>query len=341
MGWGKYDAGSVKKGVRNPTLAWNEVTKVVRRRKNKLSVRPRMTDVVDRDWDNLLILDACRYDVFERLNTIEGDLDCIVSKGSHSHEFVDETFRGRELHDTIYVTANPFGAAMCEDVFFRMETTFSGTKRFSLGGDRLSEIETDGGRILRDNHIDNVRPELIRAMTVDAHDRHPHKRLITHFMQPHMPYIGPRAKALRDRLREERGVRFEYWMDLRYRDEGDECINDLMIAAKRGYITPDELLAVYEENLEIVLGEVEALIAELDGKTVITSDHGEHLGEVRNGERTFSHAKYRYSKELRRVPWLEINADERRTVQADTPPGSPSVSNQQVYENLEHLGYLP
>jgi len=35
----------------------------------------------------------------------------------------------------------------------------------------------------------------------------------------------------------------------------------------------------YNENLDIVLTEIEALLDELDGKSVITADHGNLVGE--------------------------------------------------------------
>ncbi|MDG5776143.1 hypothetical protein VB773_02085 [Haloarculaceae archaeon H-GB2-1] len=33
------------------------------------------------EWDNLVILDACRYDVFEEMHTFPGTLKPIISKG--------------------------------------------------------------------------------------------------------------------------------------------------------------------------------------------------------------------------------------------------------------------
>jgi len=39
----------------------------------------------------------------------------------------------------------------------------------------------------------------------------------------------------------------------------------------------------YNENLDIVLTEIEALLDELDGKSVITADHGNLVGERLTG----------------------------------------------------------
>ena len=66
-------------------------------------------DVMKEDWDNLIILDACRYDYFkEKQKNIRGELESVVSRGAHSSEFIEKNFLGRKLHDTIYVTANPY-----------------------------------------------------------------------------------------------------------------------------------------------------------------------------------------------------------------------------------------
>jgi hypothetical protein len=43
---------------------------------------------MEEDWDNLIILDACRYDYFKRQHDFEGSVDRIVSPGKMSWEFM-------------------------------------------------------------------------------------------------------------------------------------------------------------------------------------------------------------------------------------------------------------
>jgi len=57
----------------------------------------------------------------------------------------------------------------------------------------------------------------------------------------------------------------------------------------------------YERNLRLVLEEVERLVQHLEGKIVVTSDHGEGLGKEASG-----HALGRDIPVLRTVPWLEV-----------------------------------
>ena len=44
------------------------------------------------DWDNLIVLDACRYDMFKEINTIKGNLERGISRGSATSQFLIENF---------------------------------------------------------------------------------------------------------------------------------------------------------------------------------------------------------------------------------------------------------
>lgn len=135
-------------------------------------------------------------------------------------------------------------------------------------------------------------------------------------MQPHIPYIGSRAEQL------EQGGGIDVIVDQ----------NDL---------SRDELRAVYEESLEIVLNSVERLVENLSGKTVITADHGEMLGERARPipVRTHEHPRSIYTPELVDIPWLVIDDGERRDItelplRDDQAPGRATV-----YDHLEAMGY--
>ncbi|MFC6769929.1 hypothetical protein [Halorubrum pallidum] len=76
-----------------------------------------VVDVMEQDWDVLIILDACRYDIFSETVDIDGELTAINSKGSHSEEFCTAHFANRTHHDTVYVTANGYGARIGSESF--------------------------------------------------------------------------------------------------------------------------------------------------------------------------------------------------------------------------------
>jgi hypothetical protein len=199
---------------------------------------------MDEDWDNLLILDACRYDYFANQHDFDATPDRVISPGKMSWEFMQETFQGEYFHDTIYITSNPFATRLSEDTFFKT----------------LYLIDE------WDDEIGTIHPEDVAEAAKRANTQHPNKRLILHFMQPHRPYLGAMAEQLRERV------------DLvGYRNEGDGL--QIWGAVKEGKITVEEVRTAYSESLDIVLDTVDDLLEDMDGKSVITADHGEMLGE--------------------------------------------------------------
>ncbi|MFB6095230.1 MAG: hypothetical protein ABEJ71_02110, partial [Halodesulfurarchaeum sp.] len=56
------------------------------------------------EWDNLLLLDGCRHDVYEEVN---GETPKRVSLGSCTPEFIEKTFSEGMFDDVVYVTGNP------------------------------------------------------------------------------------------------------------------------------------------------------------------------------------------------------------------------------------------
>ena len=53
----------------------------------------RGTDVVDRDWDNLVVLDSYRYDYFRKHSHFDGDLSRVLTHGNWSLEWVLSNFK--------------------------------------------------------------------------------------------------------------------------------------------------------------------------------------------------------------------------------------------------------
>jgi hypothetical protein len=47
-----------------------------------------------RDWDNMVILDACRFDIFRDHSTLEGQLESMISVGDYTWEWMEQNWRG-------------------------------------------------------------------------------------------------------------------------------------------------------------------------------------------------------------------------------------------------------
>jgi hypothetical protein len=220
---------------------------------------------------------------------------------------------GNKFHDTIYVTANPFGAEVSNDVFYNKYITFE------------------------DNDIKNPNkswaPETVYQLASDAHDINRNKKMIVHFMQPHAPYFGKKAEKIRERLNNG-GYMFWAWNEeLSEEDKKqNKILSHLLSAAQQDLITVDELTKIYIENIEAVLEYVKKLVDEVDGKTIVTSDHGEMLRwKIGHGENI-------YTEGLRKVPWVVINDPERRDV-IEEEPCETNDKNIKVNQQLRALGY--
>ena len=88
----RYTRNDIKKGINNPSLAlkyiYNQmiipgINARVVKPINEFNFRRKYgegIDVLSKNWDNLIILDCLRYDIFEKMNTLEGDMECVLSK---------------------------------------------------------------------------------------------------------------------------------------------------------------------------------------------------------------------------------------------------------------------
>jgi hypothetical protein len=318
----KYSIKNLLTVLRNPRAILGEVDAVGLKANRWYHRRFSENDgvhVATEEWDNLIILDGCRYDLFEAVNQLDGTLSTATSRGSTSVEFLDENFKGGTHHDTVYVTANPYAHKLDGDEFHRI---------YDLMKSDWDETE------------ETVLPDRVVERTLEAAETHPNKRLIAHFMQPHYPFIGELGKEIGHRgyapkqsddeegPHNDGGYRADYtvWGKLQYSLDG---------------VTKESVWRAYRENLEIVLEEVEQLVEKLDGKTVITADHGNLVGERLSPipVKGYGHPGYLRQDELVRVPWLELEYSSRRDVVAE-PPAEESEQSKVDREKLEALGYI-
>jgi hypothetical protein len=310
-----YTLENLKRALRNPVLIRREALRLASWPVHRVYARytdsrynNENTDVMNEDWDNLVLLDAARFDYFEDMNTIEGTLRKEVSRGKKSWEFIEENFVGRDLHDTVYVTANPFSTDIPEGTFYYI--------------DHLHARAWD-------ERIGTVQPEDVVKAAIEAHEQYPNKRLIIHYMQPHRPYLGETAEMLRERL------------DLQGYGKHDKGIQ-IWGAVKQRDVSIREIRDAYRETLEIALQSVDDLLNQLSGKSVVTSDHGEMLGErvFPFTTRVWGHMEGFDTPTLREVPWLVVGSTDRRNIYDSDPIDSEvALNDTEIEERLEALGY--
>ncbi|CCQ37657.1 AlkP-core domain protein [Natronomonas moolapensis 8.8.11] len=295
---------------------------------NNLAFRSRYgsgTRVMDEKWDTLVVLDACRYDMFaDRAEAFAGrlDADCRlesrISLGSTSEEFLECNFANGTFHDTVYVNTNPYLPRLGLD---------DGT--FHAVVDLLSAWDDDR---------QTVHPETVVEAALDARDRFPNKRLIVHFMQPHYPFIGEVGRRI-----DARG----WWADASAADPGSDGGavdgDSVWQRLRNGDDLDIELVwRAYRENLDVALDHAETLLADLPGRTVLSADHGNLVGERFRpipSRRKYGHPYGVYLPELVRVPWFVVESTDRPAIRADPPIEQRSPSETDVTDRLEALGY--
>jgi hypothetical protein len=264
---------------------------------------------MDKEWDNLILLDACRYDIFDEHSTLDGKLTPMVSRGNYSYEFMEENFSGYNHHDTVYVTANPYTEKLEDDIFYTVNSV-------------IDKWDPQTGTVL---------PNDVTEQSIKTAERYPNKRLIIHYMQPHLPHLGSIAQDLNATL--------TGW-DKYHANPGKTKMADGMSmwkAYRRDILSKDQIQRSYIQTLHIVESEVKRLVNQLTGKTVVSADHGENLGENYFGREVFGHGYD--TKECLLVPWLELNYNERKDVMREDPIGY-EKSGEDINERLRDLGYL-
>lgn len=233
---------------------------------NKIRYNP--ATIFNEVWDYLIVLDACRYDFFKGINEIPGKLDKIISAGTHTSEWSINNFKGGIFKDIIYISATPQVSNL------KLKERIGDSKPFFL----LDNVWDWGWN----EELGTVHPKKVNEATLKLKLKYPEKKFIIHYVQPHSPFIG-NPKLGKGMNKDNPNFRWE-----------KEVI--------RGSTSIEEVKEAYAGNLELVLKYVDKLIKRLDGKVVVTSDHGEAFGEFG----VYSHLPKMYVWSLMEVPWLVI-----------------------------------
>jgi hypothetical protein len=271
---------------------------------------PDAVDIFEEDWDNLLLLDGCRYDMFASTNELSGQLEHRMSRASATVEFLEENFTKRDLRDTVYVTANP--------QLYRYSDIID-TSLFDV-----INVWLDRGWNEKEG---TVLPETMVDAALAAAKEYPNKRLLVHFMQPHYPFIGSGTEFDKHHLTQDNAQGENVW--------GKIMTGKIDISRER-------IWQIYVENLKIALESIEELLRELSGLTVVTADHGNMVGEraFPIPIREWGHPRGIYTEELVKVPWLVHLNGERREINSGEPERQRvEADDDLVAERLRNLGY--
>lgn len=297
-----YTLEDVKKGIRNPVSIGREIRRQYEKRLNSLYG----IDYLEEDWDNLILLDGCRYDLFEYVSTIDGDLSCQKSNSSSSDEYFEKNFDGGEFGDIVYFSANPHIDnidAHFYDIVRLWETDW----------------DEETGTVLPSDAVDRV---------LEREEEYRDKRIVLHLMQPHRPFLGEHAKNIDQTGLSREGVQRQHGEDPE--------IPFWWHRLQRGELTREEIWPAYKETLEVTLPYVEKLLDELPGKSVVSADHGNAFGE----NNLYGHPSYRHHPSINDVPWLEVNKPRKEIVEEKPTAKAKREHFDQATDRLEALGYI-
>jgi len=220
-------------------------------------------------WRTLIIMDAARADY-----TYELDRRFQVAEalGGITHVWCAELWKLLPEPMT-HVTANPV-------VSWKREQT--GAAHVNVV-EAWRELWREFGR----HRVGSVHPTDLTVFTLRWVEEHGMpRRLVVHYLQPHAPYIAYDLPVRCGNLADG--------------PTGKHRDRDVVDSIREGLMTWEQLRAAYRANLMLVLQEAWALAGSLvqHGEVVITSDHGEALGE--GGY--YGHAGVPYDM-IRRVPY--------------------------------------
>ena len=281
---------------------------------------PLGTNIYEKEWDAVLILDTARVDA---LHEVAPEFDfltnvgSIVSVGSTSSEWLANTFRKEycdEIAQTAHVTANSHAKRVLVRGIYpdpQFQGRFDRTAHNMVSEDDFLILDQPWEYIDYEG-VGHTPPKYItdRAIAV-ARELSP-KRLVVHYSQPHAPYSAQAIAEGREQYAYEQ---------------------DPFDALQRG--TPlENVWDSYLDELRRVLESVELLLKNLDAnQVVISADHGEAFGEWG----LYGHYQGMPHPHVKRVPWAITTASDSETYEPTVEPQD--TATQTVEEQLKALGY--
>jgi hypothetical protein len=275
-------------------------------------------NVYDREWDVLVVLDACRADALE---AVAGDADGdggvgfledvgrMRSVGSCSSEWLENTFDPTARTDAVAGTA--------------MVTGNTWTDRYLDAGTFAALDEV--WKYAWDDDLGTVPADAVTDRAIATAREGDHDRLVVHYMQPHHPFVASPLEG-------DSGM-------ARTSQESSACSPWVLL--RRGDADPDRVWESYLATLEHVLGSVATLLENVDGRVAITADHGNLLGEWG----LYGHPMHTPVPALLSVPWCETTGNDRGGYEPTLAPPEP-LPVSRVYgaegdrERLDALGYV-
>lgn len=293
---------------------------------NSIESQKRLIDeFVENDEFILVILDACRYDIFKDVygEYLTGELSKVWASGRWTGDYTKQTWTG--TYDMTYLSGIP----VVSDFYFDLRDMNYKPSDHINELIPLWDYKWDPG-------LGTVPADQVTNLALTYVANTEKVRLVAHYAQPHVPYVGERKILPWDGA--EPGN--EDLKNMLQKDI-DRPTQRIYGRIQSGEISEERLRQAYVDNLHYVLKEVVRLIDRVDYPVIITGDHGEHLGEG---------GKYLHGEEstlIRQVPWFVVDESEMGQLEIESEYDNNNLefetstqSDQDVKDRLADLGYV-
>lgn len=230
------------------------------------------------NWRTLFVLDACRWDYFAQVTesiSFPGDKEPINSEVSNTLAWYKK-YWDQQNDDTVLITAHPV-----PEMFKR---------RFCKTVITACEVDPD---------YSWCYPEPTIRVAIREMEKMPTKKFLVHLIPPHLPFIAGHGKKWQNECRNRWTKRADSTKDI-YGEATQYGKN----------YNWETLVRYYKENIMLAIYKIEKYFSDYIYPVVITSDHGEMIGEhyrKKNGlscGRRYGHIGNHPI--LKIVPWVYI-----------------------------------
>jgi len=316
---------------------WNTIT----------SRRPVGTNIFERKWDLLVILDTCRPDYLARcaesVDWLTG-VGEIQSVGSMSAEWMLQTFteeHSEQISETALLSENIWSYRILEEEFHKYQN--HNYDMIHAGYPRWNPVSVDSFGHYEliypsGNQDDRLHPEaghiphILTDRAIDVGRQKDFDRLIVHYNLPHLRHIAdaidwePGEKSHSKLM----AANLPVARDLRPEERSFDSVNQGEVPAKA-------VRDNYLKNLRFCLEYVGILLENMDAdKVVISADHGEGLGD----RGVLYHPFGCPFSEIKTVPWAITTADDQGTYVSKYEDLNTIPNDREIRGRLKALGYL-
>ena len=248
-----------------------------------------------------VILDATRLDLWR---DVAPDIDWLPAEcdrsgwsvGSCSPEWIANTFDPSVMpkQRVGVVTANPFSMKPPERVPVLDNTPLDENPTVA----ECDYVFRDAwGCDVSGGYLDVTHPETVINRAWDAWNTWDVDRLVVHLMQPHIPFRS-RPEWFGDRANLSHFGEPDSPVNQQYQAENTE----IWFRIRDGDVDREGVWDAYCDNLRWGLDAVKRLVDAVDVDVLLSSDHGNALGEWG----LWSHPARMQTPQLRRVPWVTV-----------------------------------